>query len=150
MMYIKTHHLLSFQLGDESRHRALPSETGGVHVCRADPDLGTHPGLCEKSKNACLVFRKGLKIHLPWPVLVRRCQKKVYSHICGSPKTPCDKSQRAITASTPPRIKLGNYSVASHRLRNPAREMASYLCNFICIIVANIMTGLLESTFNMH
>lgn len=56
MMYIKTHHLLSFQLGDQSRLWALPSQTGGVHVCRAEPNLRTHPGLCEKSKNCPLTF----------------------------------------------------------------------------------------------
>lgn len=48
---------LSLQLGEESgRLWALPSQTGGMHVCRPDSHHGAHPRIREESKNLLFSF----------------------------------------------------------------------------------------------
>lgn len=85
---------LSLQLGEESgRLWALPSQTGGMHVCRPDSHHRAHPRICEESKNLLFSFLYTVGAH-NWTMNIQIC-----SHILKCCQTFLPKLTRVIRSA---------------------------------------------------
>lgn len=85
---------LSPQLGEESgRLWALPSQTGGMHVCRPDSHHRAHPRICEESKNLLFSFLYTVGAH-NWTMNIQIC-----SHILKCCQTFLPKLTRVIRSA---------------------------------------------------